>query len=139
MPGRYALARLRVPDLDSLVIASTCYFRAVWGPCDGHNPAVCDEKSQRTKQLGLGKKIRQSWGEKILPICVPAYRAPEIDLLQITIFIEGAGTIRAVVPVPAQGRDFFPTLCIPQFDGIIFAAAGKHASVGVPRNSSDRA
>ena len=37
--GRHALARLRVPHLDSLVITSTCYFRAVWAPGDGLDPA----------------------------------------------------------------------------------------------------
>ena len=65
--GRHALARLRVPDLDGLVIASTCYFCAVWAPGDGPDPAVCDEMSQHTKQLRHGKKIRpQNWGKKNL-------------------------------------------------------------------------
>ena len=36
---RFALARVCVPDLDCLVIASTCYSCAVWAPGDGHDPA----------------------------------------------------------------------------------------------------
>jgi hypothetical protein len=39
--------------------------------------------------------------------------------------------------VPDQGRVNFSTLCIPQVDGFVLAAAGKHGSVGAPRNSSD--
>ena len=35
------------------------------------------------------------------------------------------------------GPLYFPTLCIPQFDGFVFTAAGKHGSVGAPRNRSD--
>ncbi len=42
------------------------------------------------------------------------------------------------VPVPAQRRLHFSSLCMPQFDGFVFAAAGKHGSVGAPRNSSDK-
>jgi hypothetical protein len=56
---RRALPRLRVPDLDSLVMDSTCFFRAVCAPCDGPDPAVCDEMSQHTKQLRQGKKTRR--------------------------------------------------------------------------------
>ncbi len=54
---RLALARLHVPDLDILVIASTCYFRVVWGPCNGPYPPVCDEISQHTKQSGKGRQL----------------------------------------------------------------------------------
>jgi hypothetical protein len=59
VPGQppRALARLRVPDLDSLVVASTGYLLAVWVKCDGPDPAVSDEMSQYTKQLRQGKKI----------------------------------------------------------------------------------
>jgi hypothetical protein len=56
--GRYALTRLRVPDLDGLVIASTCYVLSVWGPCDGADTVVFDEMIQHTKQLRQGGKIR---------------------------------------------------------------------------------
>ena len=55
---RHALARLSVPDLDGLVVASTCYVLPVWSPGDGADPAVFDEMSQHTKQLRQGKKIR---------------------------------------------------------------------------------
>ena len=41
------------------------------------------------------------------------------------------------VPVPTQCRLYFSTLRIPKFDGFVIAAAGKHASVGAPRNSID--
>ena len=41
------------------------------------------------------------------------------------------------VPVPTQCRLYFSTLRIPKFDGFVIAAAGKHASVGAPRNSVD--
>jgi len=41
------------------------------------------------------------------------------------------------VPVPTQCRLYISTLRIPQFDGFVIAAAGKHASVGAPRNSVD--
>ena len=54
--GRYALTRLRVPDLDGLVIASTCYVLPVWGPCDGEDTAVLDEMIQHTKKLRPGGK-----------------------------------------------------------------------------------
>ena len=37
---RLALARLRVPDLESIVTASTCYFCAVWAPRHGPDPAI---------------------------------------------------------------------------------------------------
>ncbi len=52
--GRYALTRLRVPDLDGLVIASTCYVLPVWGPGDGADTVVFDEMIQHTKQLRQG-------------------------------------------------------------------------------------
>ena len=57
-PRRHALSRLRVPDLDGLVNASTSYFSAVCSPCDGHDPAVSDGMSQYTKQFRQGKKNR---------------------------------------------------------------------------------
>jgi hypothetical protein len=55
--GRYTLTRLRVPDLDGLVMASTYDVLPVWAPNDGADPAVFDE-IQHTKQLRQGKKIR---------------------------------------------------------------------------------
>jgi len=39
--------------------------------------------------------------------------------------------------MPPQGPFYFATLCIPQLDGFVNAAAGKHGSVGAPRNSVD--
>ena len=68
MPGQggYALARLSVPDLDGLVVASTCYVLAVWAVGDGPDTAVSDEMIQHTKHLRKGKKIR--WKKKISPI-----------------------------------------------------------------------
>jgi hypothetical protein len=62
--GRYALTRLRVPDLDGLVIASTCYAVPVWAPSDGVDTAVFDDMIQHTKQLRQGKNIR--WEKKYL-------------------------------------------------------------------------
>ena len=56
--GRYALTRLRVPDLDGLVIASTRYVLPVSGPCDGVDTAVFDEMIQHTKQPRHGGKFR---------------------------------------------------------------------------------
>ncbi len=56
--GPRALSRLRVPHLDGLVIACTCYVLPVWAPCDGADTAVFDEMIQHTKQLRQGKKIR---------------------------------------------------------------------------------
>ena len=59
MPGqrRHALTRLRVPDLDVLVIASTRYVLPVSGPCDGADPAVLEEMIQHTKHPGMGEKL----------------------------------------------------------------------------------
>jgi hypothetical protein len=57
--GRHALTRLRVPDLDALVMASTCDVLPVWAPNDGADPAVSDQMIQHRKQLRQGKKIRQ--------------------------------------------------------------------------------
>jgi hypothetical protein len=56
--GRYALTRLRVPDLDGLVIACTCYAVPVWAPSDGADTAVLIDMIQHTKQLRQGKNIR---------------------------------------------------------------------------------
>jgi hypothetical protein len=59
VPGqrRYALTRLRIPDLDGLVSASTRDVLPVSGPCDGENTAVFDEMIQHTKHLGRGEKL----------------------------------------------------------------------------------
>ncbi len=64
--GRYALTQLRVPDLDGLVIASTCYVLPVWGPCNGADTAVLDGMIQHTKQLRQGGKIRWKKEKKSL-------------------------------------------------------------------------
>jgi len=54
-----ALVCGRVPECDSVVIASTGYAGAVWAPCDGHDPAF--PMSQHTKELREGKKIKLSF------------------------------------------------------------------------------
>ncbi len=66
--GRYALTRLRVPDLDGLVNASTCYVLPVWGPCDGADTAVLNEMIQHAKELRQGGKIRGKKKKKKSPI-----------------------------------------------------------------------
>ncbi len=66
MPGqrRHALTRLRVPDLDVLVIASTCYILPVSGPRDGVDTAVLEEMIQHTKHLWQGGKLDEKKEKK---------------------------------------------------------------------------
>jgi hypothetical protein len=72
--GRYALTRLRVPDLDGVVPASACYFCAVWAVNHRVDPAFrWDESARETTRQE--KKIRQNWKKKISRIWVPGQRA----------------------------------------------------------------
>ena len=74
VPGqrRYALTRLRVPDLDGHV-AAACYFCAVWAVNHRPDPAFrWDESACETTRQG--KKIRQNRKKKISRIWVPGRR-----------------------------------------------------------------
>jgi hypothetical protein len=56
--GRHALTRLRVPDLDGLVTASTGYVLPVWAVNHRTDPAIAMRWVKHMKQLRQGKNIR---------------------------------------------------------------------------------
>jgi hypothetical protein len=97
---------------------------------------------------------------------VPAHRAHGIDLLQITIFIKGAGTIRVVfaakllkklilhtlillgllcvnqvlpVPVPGQGRYALTRLRVPDLKCLVPASACYFCAVWAVNHRQDPA